>query len=275
MSFSSEIKARLCGAEFVCSDCAASEFCALIGFAGHEESGAMGFNTENEAVARRAGDNAKSLTGQEVKIKKNTKNYHIELFKLPQKQKPKHKCCRKAYVRGAFLGGGSVNSPEKDCHLEFATKHEDSARELAAILEHDGFLPKLTSRKGYTIVYFKDRDSIADLLGYMGEGAGGLMMFEKQIEKQVRNDINRLVNCENANTNKLAKAASRQIYAVEKIQKANRWSELPEVLQEIGNLRCKYPEDSLKELGEKLSPPIGKSGVNHRLNRIIEFAKDL
>lgn len=276
MSFSSDIKIRLCSVPFDCGECAKAELAGLVGFAGHESGNTIRFNIESEAVAKRLEsdifDVMHTKTGYAVQ---SAKSYHIEVKKQLPPYKEENECCRSAYIRGAFLGGGSVNSPDKNYHLEFASKNAAEAERLYAVLEKSGFTPKKTMRKGYTIVYFKDCDSIAEILGLMGEGIGGLKMFETQIEKQMRNDINRLVNCENANTDKLAKAASKHIYAITKLQKNGMWAKLSGGLREIGELRCQYPEDSLKELGERLNPPIGKSGVNHRLNRIMELAEDL
>ena len=271
MSFSSEIKERLCAENGLCSQCQKAEIFAMLEFSGHKSENEIYINTENEAVADRLMD----YMNEKASLERNARNYRIKIQDIDISCDIERECCKSAYIRGAFLSGGSVSSPEKNYHLEFATMNEAAAKKLARLLSDDGFFPKQASRKGYTVVYFKDCDSIAELLGYMGEGVAGLKMFEKQIEKQVRNDINRIVNCENANTNKLAKAASKHIHAVNMIKKSGAWEKLPDVLKEMGEIRCQYPVDSLKELGERLEPPIGKSGVNHRLNRILEFADNL
>lgn len=275
MSFSSDIKNRLCLAQFECSECAVAELEGIIGFQGHKTEEVIKFHTESASVAKRLEEDIYAVLNISVKPKLQSRNYYTEIEKKEIHSNKDSECCRNAYIRGAFLGGGSVNDPDKNYHLEFASKNEEEVQKLYNLLEEVGFLPKKTLRKGYSVVYFKDCDSIAEILGRMGEGIGGLKMFETQIEKQMRNDINRLVNCENANTDKLAKAASKHIYAIEKLKKSGAWEKLSENLREIGEIRCDYPEDSLKELGEKLNPPIGKSGVNHRLNRIMELAENL
>ena len=184
-------------------------------------------------------------------------------------------CCASAYIRGAFLGHGSISDPKKGYHLEFITKNTNEADFLCNLLFLGGLTPKLMQRKSYVIVYIKEANQIADLLGLMGDTTDAFELFGVQIEKDMRNNINRKVNCENANANKVAKAASKHIFAIKKIKSAKKWHELPDTLKEIGDLRCRYPEDSIKVLGERLDPPIGKSGVNHRLERILQIADTL
>ncbi len=184
-------------------------------------------------------------------------------------------CCMASYIRGAFLGHGSISDPKKAYHLEFITKSANEADFLCNLLFLGGLTPKLMQRKSYVIVYMKEANQIADLLGLMGDSADALELFGVQIEKDMRNNINRQVNCENANANKVAKAASKHIFAIKKIKAAKKWHELADTLKEIGDLRCRYPEDSIKALGERLDPPIGKSGVNHRLERILQIADTL
>ena len=181
-------------------------------------------------------------------------------------------CCTDAYIRGAFLGHGSISDPQKGYHLEFITKTKEEALFLQSVLKEKNILSKRTQRKTYIIVYIKEATQIADLLGIMGDNTDAFELFGVQIEKDMRNNINRKVNCENANANKVAKAASRHLYAIKKIKAARKWHELPHTLKEIGELRCRYPEDSIKSLGERVDPPIGKSGVNHRLERILQIA---
>ena len=138
-----------------------------------------------------------------------------------------------------------------------------------------GIHAKIIEHKSRYVVYVKDYESVADVLGLIGADFAALELFSVSVEKQVRNDINRQVNCESANMRKLGFAASQQLAAIKKIQKKVGLGVLSEPLREIAEVRLAYPDDSLKELGGRLMPPIGKSGVNHRLARIIDYAKNL
>ena len=285
MSFSSQIKEKLCKTEYSCGGCALYETAGALMFGGIAEEGNVRFSTENRAVAGRIKDDISSSFGIDLNIIQGTRTYRIETTDtyqtenicggiLPGGSIP-FSCCRASFVRGAFLGGGSVTDPQKGYHLEFDTKNKKCAEYLKEILAHDNFDARITNRKGYHVLYIKDSERIADLLGYMGAPQGAFELFSIQIEKEMRNNINRRVNCENANTNKAAKASSKHLFAIKQIKAAKKWDKLPGVLKEIGELREEYPEDSLKELGEKVNPPIGKSGVNHRLNRILDIAENL
>lgn len=284
MSFSSDIKEKLCKAEFVCPKCPAYEIAGALFFGGSVGDTEVKFTTENDTVASRILGDIKEAFGIDTTAIRGTRTnkinitdiYNVENIKggMPSGRIP-FACCRASYARGAFLGGGSVTDPVKGYHLEFDTRDRQSAVYLSELLKNDGFDLKITERKGYYVVYLKDSDKIADLLGYMGAASGAFELYSVQIEREMRNTINRRVNCETANTNKAAKASGKHLVAIKKIRKAKKWDKLPDVLKEIATLREEYPEDSLKELGEKTDPPIGKSGVNHRLNRIIEMADNL
>ena len=184
-------------------------------------------------------------------------------------------CCIKAFIRGAFLGGGSVSNPEKSYHLEFSTRSYECAERLIEIVDNFDIHLKLTTRKNEVIVYEKGSEEIADLLALMGANAASMEMYNTMIEKDMRNSINRQVNCENANITKTANAAARQIVAIKAIMKTKGLDYLDDSLKEIALLRMEYPEASLKELGAMLSKPIGKSGANHRLNKIMDIAESM
>lgn len=283
MSFSSEIKDSLCRTQIGCEMCRAAEIAGMIRFTGSEKNGKIRFSTENAYAAERLTENIKRVFGITAVPVSSAKKH---LFLIDNENDTENisdrlesctpfACCRASFVRGAFLGGGSITDPDKSYHIEFCTKSENEAKKLCGILSDNGFAPKITERKGKKIVYMKECEQIADLLGYMGADNGALEMFTIQVEKQMRNAVNRQVNCENANMNKAAIASSKHTAAIHKIKKAGKWDKLPEVLREIGELREQYPDISLKELGEMTDPPIGKSGVNHRLNRIIEIAENV
>ena len=184
-------------------------------------------------------------------------------------------CCRRAYIRGAFLSVGSVNDPEKNYHMEFVLADEFSAEQLKELINSFGLDAKVVERKEHFVVYLKEGEQIVDLLNIM-EAPLALMDLENvRIMKEMRNDINRKVNCETANLNKVVGAAVKQLEDIEYIEEKIGLSSLPEQLEEIARIRLEYPDKSLKELGSFLSTPVGKSGVNHRLRKISNIAETL
>lgn len=183
--------------------------------------------------------------------------------------------CKKAYIRGAFLGGGSVSNPEKTYHLEFVTHNEDYAGELSKLINSYNISSKVIQRKSSYVVYVKDGQHISDILNIIG-AYSSLLEFENiRIMKEMRNNVNRLVNCETANLSKTVNASVRQVESIKTIKREIGLQRLPENLKEIAELRLNYPDESLKELGQMLDPPIGKSGVNHRLRKIERIADEL
>ena len=184
-------------------------------------------------------------------------------------------CCRRAYIRGAFLASGSISDPEKGYHFEIVCPEEAQAGQLCGMLESFGVEAKVTLRKGSHILYVKEGSQIADILNVM-EAHVGLMKFENvRILKEMRNSVNRQVNCETANLNKTVSAAVKQIEDIQYIQKTIGFGKLPENLAETARLRLEQPGLSLKELGQLLTPPVGKSGVNHRLRKLSSIAEEL
>ena len=287
MSFSSDIKNSLCRIPLECPRCMTAELAGMLRMSGKISDGEIKFTTENQSVIKRAESDLSEGFGisRDVSDKDNSKVYRLLIDDMFEVENITERilsedimplaCCRASFVRGAFLGSGSVSNPEKSYHLEFDTKIKGEAEFLQNILLQEGFTSKITYRKGHHIVYIKECETIADILGYIGAGKSALEMFTIQIEKEMRNSVNRRVNCENANADKSARASGKHLVAIRKIEAAKKMEDLPDVLKEIAMLRLEFPEDSLKELGEKTDPPIGKSGVNHRLNRILEFAENL
>lgn len=184
-------------------------------------------------------------------------------------------CCRRAYIRGAFIAVGSVNDPEKNYHLEFVLADESLAQQLRDLVNSFGLDAKVVERKDHFVVYLKEGEQIVDLLNIM-EAPLALMDLENvRIVKEMRNDINRKVNCETANLNKVVGAALKQVEDITYIEETIGLSQLPEQLEELARLRLEYPDKSLKELGSLLMTPVGKSGVNHRLRKISNIAETL
>jgi len=186
-----------------------------------------------------------------------------------------NECCKRAYIRGTFLGGGSLSDPEKSYHMELITHREDYAEELMSLINSYGLHARVIGRKKNYIVYLKEGDQIVDLLNIIGAHTA-LMSFENtRIVKSMRNNINRLVNCETANLNKMVGAAVKQKQYIEIIDEHIGLEALPDNLREIAMIRLNNTDVSLKELGQLLNPPIGKSGVNHRLRKIEKLALDI
>lgn len=183
--------------------------------------------------------------------------------------------CAKAYLRGAFLVCGAVTSPEHDYHMEFSVPHYNLSRDLLALLREEEFPAKAVSRGGTYIVYLKESERIEDCLTYLGAPRGSLELMNVKIVKSIRNDTNRRINCENANIDKTVAAAGVQTDALRRIEAACGLSALPEDLQPLARLRLENPDMSLRDLGAAMEPPLSRSGVNHRLQRILAFANAL
>ena len=184
-------------------------------------------------------------------------------------------CCRRSFIRGAFLAAGSVSDPNKAYHFEIVVNQEQNGELLCEVMRSFDIDAKMITRKYHYVVYVKEGAQIVDLLNVM-EAHVALMNFENvRILKDMRNTINRKVNCEAANINKTVKAATRQVEDILYIKEKIGLATLAEGLEEVALLRIEYPEASLKELGEMLNPPVGKSGVNHRLKKLCEIAEGL
>lgn len=184
-------------------------------------------------------------------------------------------CCRKAYVRGAFLAAGSISDPEKTYHLEITIHNQILAEELSCVINGFGLKSKIVTRKGNYVVYIKEGEDIVDFLNIVGAHAALMELENIRILKEMRNNVNRAVNCETANLQKTVNASIRQVENIKYIKEKIGFDHLPENLREIAEVRLEYSEANLKELGEMLSPPLGKSGVNHRLRKLDEIAEDL
>lgn len=182
---------------------------------------------------------------------------------------------KRAFIRGAFIGGGSVSNPEKTYHLEFVAHSQEFANDLRDIINHYKLNSKVIQRKNSYIVYIKEVEKIQDILSVLGAHTCLLEMENIRIMKEMRNNVNRLVNCETANLSKTVNAAVRQVESIRYIEKTVGLARLPKNLQEIAQLRLENPEESLKELGEMLDPPVGKSGINHRLRKLEKIAQEL
>lgn len=183
------------------------------------------------------------------------------------------KCCRRSYLRGAFLAGGSLNHPESSYHLEIFSNYEDHTYSLAKLMNTFDLNVKVLPRKNGYIIYMKEGEKITDFLSVIGANKALFYFEDIRIVKDMRNSVNRLVNCETANLNKTVDAATRQVENIRLIEKQIGLEELPDKLREIAELRLQNPDITLKELGELVSgAPISKSGINHRFRKIDRIA---
>lgn len=184
-------------------------------------------------------------------------------------------CCKKSFIRGMFLAAGSVNDPNKAYHFEIVVRNFDMAQAVKEIINSFQLEAKVVKRKKYYVVYLKEGSMIVDILNVMEAYVGLMDMENIRILKDMRNDINRRVNCETANIKKTVSAARKQIEDIEYIEKTKGLKYLNETLRKLAELRLEEPDANLSELGEMLNPPVSKSGVNHRLRKISSIADSL
>ena len=299
MSFSSKVKEELSAHFGKGSHCTIAEAAAFVNICGQTlsfgEDFCLKIQTENLVAAKKCftllqnafniiadvsirSSGHKQMYTLFVRGHEDTERILAQIihFQLNMQSASKeYACCCRAYIRGAFIAAGSVNDPEKNYHLEFALTKAAIAEELLECINSFGLDAKLMDRKEYFIVYVKEGEQIVDLLNIM-EAPLALMDLENvRIVKEMRNDINRRVNCETANLNKVVGAAVKQLEDITYIQNTIGLSSLPEQLQEVAHIRLEYPDKSLKELGSYLMTPVGKSGVNHRLRKISNIAETL
>ena len=290
MSFSSEIKEELSRQIPGARHCQLAEIAAILGFCGRvtEEEGAVSMlrmHTENPAVARKYFTLLKKTFNirLDVSVRQNQSlksGCSFEVVSYGDLSAVKHVlvqslCCKRAFIRGAFLASGSVSDPEKGYHFEIVCNSLKKATQLCEMIGSFGIEARVTKRKKNHIVYIKEGAQIVDVLNVM-EAHVALMNFENiRILKDMRNFVNRQVNCETANLNKTVSAAVKQIEDIQYIKATIGFDQLPEGLIEIAKLRLEQPESTLKELGQMLTPCVGKSGVNHRLRKLSLIAEEL
>ena len=198
---------------------------------------------------------------------KTTVTLHVNLGVLEEE------CCRISFLRGAFMAGGSVTDPEKRYHLELATSHLRVSREVYSLMMESGFFPKDTTRGGNSILYFKQSDSIEDVLTTLGAPVCAMRIMEAKVEKDLRNGVNRRVNCETANLGKAVDAAQEQLAAIRRLEAKGTYADLPDKLRKTAELRKENPEATLLELAQMQDPPLTKSAINHRMRKILELSK--
>ena len=192
---------------------------------------------------------------------------HINLALLEEEH------CRTAFLRGAFLAGGSVTDPMKGYHLELATSHYHVGRELPALLREAGFEPKEIQRKGNRVVYFKQSDHIEDFLTFLGAPVSAMAVMNAKLERDLQGRVNRQVNCDSANLDKTVAAAREQLAAIERLRSSGRLDALPDKLREAARLRMDNPELNLAQLGALCAPAVSKPAFSHRMHKLMELAE--
>jgi len=296
MSFSSDTKKELCKSN-IRPCCALAEMYGILLYCNTFTGREIKIITESRALAQRLprlmkrafglafdllpaeGEKGKLsfVVNSPEKIKKIFAAYGYDSEKLIAHQVNlsvlEDDCCRVSFIRGAFLTGGSVTDPMKRYHLELVTDHYNVSRGTFALLLDMGFTPKDTSRNGNYIIYFKQSEAIEDFLTTIGAPVAAMKVMSAKIEKDMRNSVNRRVNCEAANVGKTAFAALDQIRAIEKLERAGILDTLPEKLKETARLRKENPELSLSELAGMMNPPVSKSCLNHRLRKLVRLAE--
>ena len=184
-------------------------------------------------------------------------------------------CCKTAFLRGAFLAGGSVTDPAKGYHMELATTHNAVARETFVLFQEVlDMPPKLAGRGGGQVLYFKQSDRISDVLTYLGAPVAAMGIMEAKLEKELNNKVNRRCNCDDANTSKVVEAAQEQLVAIRMLRDRGLMESLPRKLQQAAQARERNPESSLTELAAMMEPPITKPAMNHRLKKLVEMGKE-
>lgn len=183
-------------------------------------------------------------------------------------------CCRQSFLRGAFLAGGSVTDPEKRYHLELLTSYASVSREAHALMLEMGFSPREAPRSGGYITYFKQSEAIEDVLTTMGAPLSAMGVMQAKMQKDMRNAVNRRVNCDSANADKIVSAAQEQLDAIRELERQFGLYNLPEALQETAMLRIANPSASLSDLARLADPPVSKSCMSHRLRKLLDYKGD-
>ena len=298
MSFSGDVKRELCKTPLLRKCCALAEGYGVLLFAGGFSSTEVRIVTESEEFARRLPKLFVKAFGVRFDALPEEGATGKLVFRITEKKKLQmiwqtlgydmeqhfalhvnfgileESHCRAAYLRGAFLAGGSVTDPRKRYHLEFSTAHLQVGRETEALLRDVGFEPKNVLRSGNTVTYFKNSANIEDLLTLLGAPSAAMEIMSAKVEKSMRNTVNRRVNCDSANLEKTVAASRQQVEALTRLTDAGIIKTLSPELQEVAVARLLQPELSLSELAQTFDPPLTKSGLNHRMRKLMQLAKE-
>ena len=286
MSFSGDVKEELAKKIPQARHCLIAELVGLFHYCGQIGGSAdgqitLGFATERESIVRKGFTLLKKTYNIYTELRSDDKALQDFMTKLGDINEPvnsiiiKNPCCQRAFLRGVFLAVGSINDPSKGYHMEFVCPTKAKAEQIQLVIANFGIESKIIARRNSQVVYLKEGESIVDLLNVI-EASNALMEMENtRIFKEVNNTVNRRVNCELSNIRKTIESSSRQVEDILYIKEHYGIDNLPESLAQMAYVRLEFPEAPLQELGEQLNPPVGKSGVNHRLRRLSEFAEKL
>ena len=298
MSFAYDVKAELCKAPLSRGCCAVAEGCGVLLYASAFSAGEVRIVTENDEFAARLPRLFQKAFGVKFDELPEEKKGGKLVLRITREDKLdaiwralgydrrahfalhlnfallEEECCRAAFLRGAFWSGGSVTDPQKRYHLELATSHVQAGREVEALLRDMGFEPKNVMRQGSFVTYFKSSEHIADLLTLIGAPGRALEIVSAKIEKEMRNTVNRRVNCDAANLDKTVTAACEQVDAFTRLTESGAIGDLPVKLQEVAVARLLQPELTLSELAATFDPPLTKSCLNHRIRKLLEIARE-
>ena len=287
MSFSGEVKKELARQMGKSHHCQIAELAGMLEMEGFVSptSGKLLLSSDNAVLQNKYEELLKrAFGGKSVQADQVMESFHWsrpEYERLPVHMRRadgllvQRTCCKRAFIRGTFMAAGSISDPKKSYHFEIVCRTMEQAAQLQELMESFDTDPKIVERKDRMVVYLKEGSQIVDMLNVM-EASVSLMNLENvRILKEMRNSVNRKVNCETANINKTVSAAVRQLEDIRKIQKTIGFDHLPEPLAEMAQARLDHPDASLKELGTYLDPPVGKSGVNHRLRKLAGIAETI
>jgi len=297
MTFSSKVKAELCEPRVEHKCCALAECYGVLLYCNSFSPREIRISTANDDFSKRLpklfkrafGIGFDSLPDENAKGKKSfcitdsaklraiydafgndpsDPSLHINFAVIEEP------CCKASFVRGAFLAGGSVTDPDKRYHLELSTPHHSVSREAFSVLLELNLSPKESERKGNYLLYFKQSEYIEDFLTTIGASTAAMDIMNSKVEREMRNSINRLINCDSANADKIVAAAQEQLDAIRLIEQKYGISSLPDKLQEAALLRIANPEASLSELSQLSYPPVTKSCLSHRLKKLMNYTPE-
>lgn len=298
LSFAYEVKSEICKTPIARHCCAVAESCGVLLYASCFSGSEVRIVTENDEFAARLPRLFKKAFSVRFDVLPEEKEGGKRIFRITDDEKLavifhtlgydrrahyalhvnfallEEECCRTAFLRGAFLSGGSVTDPHKRYHLELATSHLQAAKEAGALLREMGFEPKSVMRQGNSITYFKQSEHIEDLLTMIGAPVCAMEIMAAKVEKEMRNTVNRRVNCDAANLDKAVSASREQVEAFTRLTKSGAINDLPVKLQEVAVARILQPELTLSELAATFDPPLTKSCLNHRIRKLMELAKE-
>lgn len=294
MSYTIDVKESLCNKKNSNLCCKKAELYGFLLFAGVFNRNIISFKSENEFIIKRYEEIFHHLDFSDYKKTEKQTKKHIYLIQIdadftssliskigdvnvgpPMRidySAFEDDCCSQAFLRGVFLGGGFISSPEKTYHLEIRTGHQMLADDLIRFGEEYDIHFKSIMRKGIRVLYLKSSDGIRDFLAYIGASSSVFDFINAEFEKNLKNNVNRAVNCENANIEKSVAAAQKQIKVIKKL-KAKNYMNVPPELIAVAEIRLANPDSNLEELGKKMNPPLSKSGVAHRMKKITELTR--